>query len=672
MVELNHRERTIKVKVVYYGPAVGGKTTNLQVLHQHAGAARRGELVSINSAQDRTILFDLLPLKASGFRGFDLRLQVLAVPGQAMYAATRRLVLKGADSLVFVANSASDRWEENVQSFREMTENLIAHQLDPSSLPLILQYNKRDLPDVTPIDFMDRTLNARKVEAIPAVAVRGEGVLETFSAVLTRTMQDLGVRYQIVEVGRGQSLQQWTRQTMMGLFGTDSLMTIGGAAVQPPATVEQPVGPPTDRRTVKLNLPPETLRRSSMGPDARANETLVESYAQAAANLSDELAIVREERDNTRHRLKELEQALGAAQEVLAGQPIEAPLRTVLGPMASAAGTRSASFLVPTVDGSWRAAVLRGLTEDPLLRSVAGRRHLVERIVPLKEPRLQEVDDALDLGEALGGLEPAFAAVLSAPVRTPSGLQGIGLLYFTPDDVLPRPDVLGHVASLARAVAASLELVGAMSLTQEAERTLQMAMVGAASMHGMEDALSSLMLLRDRMDAMRRREDAPKWMGESFTRLSPLLQSALGTGRSLIAFSQGVLQLEPVLLDELLEEARAAGTRVQIDPAAETVRGDAVLLRLAVNALLAHVRTSDKETMTIVASADRGQVQLRLGGVPAPDSRRAELQRSLSGPDVRLAFVQRIAQLHGGTLRLEVDGQLRLWTILVLQRWEAA
>ena len=133
MVELNHRDRTIKIKMVYYGPPVGGKTTNLQVLHQHTSGARRGEMVSINSAQDRTILFDLLPLKTPGFRGFDLRLQILAVPGQAMYAATRRLVLKGADSLVFVANSAVDRWDENIQSFREMTQNLLSHQLDPAT-----------------------------------------------------------------------------------------------------------------------------------------------------------------------------------------------------------------------------------------------------------------------------------------------------------------------------------------------------------------------------------------------------------------------------------------------------------------------------------------------------------------------------------------------------------
>src|SRR5512138_2851120 len=174
MVELNHRDRTIKVKIVYYGPPVGGKTTNLQILHRTADARRRGELISVNSSQDRTILFDLLPLKTTGFRGFDLRVQVLAVPGQPTYAATRKLVLKGADSLVFVANSALDRWEENVQSLREMTSNLLSHHLEPSAMPLVFQYNKRDLPQVLEVEALDRALNARRAPVIPAVAVRGE------------------------------------------------------------------------------------------------------------------------------------------------------------------------------------------------------------------------------------------------------------------------------------------------------------------------------------------------------------------------------------------------------------------------------------------------------------------------------------------------------------------
>ena len=193
MVELNHRERAIKVKVVYYGPPLGGKTTNLQVLHQYAQASRRGELISINSAQDRTILFDLLPVRAGGFRGFDLRLQALAVPGQAMYAATRRLVLKNADAVVFVANSAVDRWEENIQSFREMTQNLLAHQLEPASLPLVLQYNKRDLPNVAPVDYMEFLLNNRDVQvpSFEAAAPKCEGVFETLNMITRMLLHKL-------------------------------------------------------------------------------------------------------------------------------------------------------------------------------------------------------------------------------------------------------------------------------------------------------------------------------------------------------------------------------------------------------------------------------------------------------------------------------------------------
>ena len=219
MVELNHRDRTIKVKLVYYGPPVGGKTTNLQILHRCAEARRRGELISINSAQDRTILFDLLPLRTPGFRGFDLRLQVLAVPGQAMYSATRRLVLKGADSLVFVANSALDRWEENIQSLREMTQNLVSHHLDPEAMPLVFQYNKRDLPQVLEIEALDRALNARKAEVVPAIAVRGEGVLETLGAILARTVHDLATRYAILDVKEGAPARQWAEQARFILAG---------------------------------------------------------------------------------------------------------------------------------------------------------------------------------------------------------------------------------------------------------------------------------------------------------------------------------------------------------------------------------------------------------------------------------------------------------------------
>ena len=338
MVELNHRDRTIKVKLVYYGPPVGGKTTNLQILHRCADAKRRGELISINSAQDRTILFDLLPLKTPGFRGFDLRLQVLAVPGQAMYSATRRLVLKGADSLVFVANSALDRWEENIQSYREMTQNLLSHHLDPASMPLVFQYNKRDLPQVLEIEALDRALNGRRAEVIPAVAVRGEGVLETFGIILARTVQDLASRYAILDVKEGAPARQWAEQALMELFGRTRLALDAQASpVTRPMPRAEPGGapaaadtppPPAAGHTVVRVAPPPALPEEgprAAGPDAKASE-LVETYAEASAQLGSALTELREERDVARQRLEDLRKTMAAAQDLLAGTPLEAAL----------------------------------------------------------------------------------------------------------------------------------------------------------------------------------------------------------------------------------------------------------------------------------------------------------------------------------------------------------
>jgi mutual gliding-motility protein MglA len=667
MVELNHRERTIKVKIVYYGPPVGGKTTNLQVLHHNAGAQRRGELVSINSAQDRTILFDLLPLKTPGFRGFDLRLQVLAVPGQAMYAATRRLVLKGADSLVFVANSAADRWEENVQSFREMTENLLAHQLDPAALPLVLQYNKRDLPETTQVEFMDRTLNARKVPAVPAVATEGEGVLETFAAILSSTIQDLSTRYQIVDVARGKSLESWTRQTMMGLFGATTLghespgspAAARAAIFFPPKAAELPT---EDQRNVRITLPEETVRTANVGPSARANETLVESYAQASARLSSDLADMREERDQALRRLDEVRQALRAADDILSGQPLDAALKAVLAPMMDTAGAAHGAVLVPSLDRTFRAAVLRGLEQDPLLKVPGGFRHVTERFFNETEARVHRAVDSLDLGEALGAVEPAFGAVISVPVRTPRGLQALALLYFAPDDALPGDETLDHLNALASALSASIELAAAMEAGREAERNLHLALLGTASLHGMEDALSSIQLVRDRLGAMRRRSDAPHWFHEEFAKLTPCLSGALSTGRSLVAFSRGEIQKEVVELEEVLEDMRAAGLETQVGPGAGTVMGDAVLIRLALLALLDDVRADANGRPRLVVLAEGGRVKLRVASTAPPEAGGARQ----SAANLRMAFVQKVARLHGGHVAQETDGNGTTWTTLSL------
>ena len=670
MVELNHRQRTIKVKIVYYGPPVGGKTTNLQVLHQNVAAERRGEMVSINSAQDRTILFDLLPMKAAGFRGFDLKLQLLAVPGQAMYAATRRLVLKGADSVVFVANSAADRWEENVQSFREMTDNLLAHQLDPAALPLVLQYNKRDLPEVTPVDFMDRTLNARKVHALPAVAVRGEGVLETFASVLAATMEDLAVRYQIVDVARGQPLQQWTKQTLLTLFGVTSLAPPASDAApspsSPPRETPPRDQPPAERRIVRIALPEEAVRLASSGPNARANETLVDSYAEAATRLSADMADLREEKDLLRRRLGEMRVALGAAQDVLGGQPLDATLRMVLGPMADALGAEQASFLVPLGGRAFRAAALRGLRDDPLLRLHGGPRSVLERFVVETDPRIHASADTLDLAEALNETDPPFTALASVPVRTPRALQALALMYYPADAVVPRADALAHVGSMATALAAALELGTALEATRTAERVQGLAMTGLAAQRGVEDILAAILVLRDRLGAIRRRPELPAKLFDDFGRLAPSLTDALCLARSLLGFGRGEVAREMVDLDDILADVRTRnGISLHLQGDV-TVAGDVALLRLAVATLIEHAQALGPDSLELRTRLDAGRVKIQVRPTGNAGHASAQSPEEVGLGQLRLAFVQRIAELHGGLVGQESGEDGHNWTTLIL------
>jgi signal recognition particle receptor subunit beta len=663
MVELNHRERTIQVKIVYYGPAIGGKTTNLQVLHQYAQATRRGQMISVNSAQDRTILFDLLPMRTGGFRGFDLKLQILAVPGQAMYAATRRLVLKGADAVVFVANSAADRWEENIQSFREMTQNLVNHQLDPSSLPLVLQYNKRDLPDVTPVEFMDRTLNARRVDAVPAIAVRGEGVLETFSAILLRAMQDLGQRYQIIEQKKGHTLQQWTHQTIVSVFGTTSLAIepnpvpaeevppASAPPTRPLATPGPGEPPPAERRTVRVALPEDAVKKAGMGPDARANETLVESYAQASNQLSTALDEVREERDLMRRRFEDLQHFLGYAQELMAGQPREPTFRAIVARLAEAVGSSHASFLRPDPDGTLRLAALLGLPADPLLHVPAGARHIKARFVGESEPKIHQSADSLDLGDALESQEPRFSAVTVVPIRSPRGLLGLALLYHVLDASLPRLDTLGHLGLMSRTLASSLELASALDTVRAAERSLQLALSGTASVHGLRELVGFLESLRDEFGGMRRRTDVPPAFLQDFVRLVPGLLGALSTARSLLAFSRGELQKEAVSVEDLLRDLRGSDATLEVAPNLGSITGDPVLLRLALKAVADHARGSNGRAGTplqVRALAHGGRIRISLSGAGSP---------AVTGPD--LGFARRVVELHGGAFAVEAEGRER-------------
>jgi signal recognition particle receptor subunit beta len=201
MVQFNFSERTIKAKVVYYGPAQSGKTTNLEQIHRVTDPAAKNRLISLNTAQDRTLFFDLLPVSLGSVSGYDFKLQLYTVPGQVQYNATRRVVLAGADAVVFVADARRAAIKENTSAFENMKVNLLANRLVPEKIPLVIQYNKQDLPDLMSVSELNKALNPWQRPCFTAVATRPEGVMETFVAIVGETLTAIATKYGLKEKG---------------------------------------------------------------------------------------------------------------------------------------------------------------------------------------------------------------------------------------------------------------------------------------------------------------------------------------------------------------------------------------------------------------------------------------------------------------------------------------
>src|SRR5436190_13914240 len=187
MAIINQASKELQVKIVYYGPALGGKTTNLVQVHDHVQTATgsKGKLVSLATSSDRTLFFDFLPIEAMAIKGFKTKFQLYTVPGQVIYNTTRQLVLRGVDGIVFVADSQYEKMTENVESLQNLADNLKALKLNLDDIPYVLQYNKRDLPNAAPIEYMDFLLNNRAVHvpSFSGAAHKCEGVFETLNMI---------------------------------------------------------------------------------------------------------------------------------------------------------------------------------------------------------------------------------------------------------------------------------------------------------------------------------------------------------------------------------------------------------------------------------------------------------------------------------------------------------
>jgi signal recognition particle receptor subunit beta len=193
MVQINMGERAITMKVVYYGPALSGKTTNLQQLHRLIQPDARGKMVTLDTTDDRTLYFDFLPIQFGTANGFSVKMKLFTVPGQVMHKSTRKVVLAGVDAIAFIADSQQSCASANAYSWRDMEANLKANGIDFQQLPKVIQFNKRDLPDVKPLADIREAWG--DIPAFPAIAMRGEGVLETFRELLRRLYRCLDERH---------------------------------------------------------------------------------------------------------------------------------------------------------------------------------------------------------------------------------------------------------------------------------------------------------------------------------------------------------------------------------------------------------------------------------------------------------------------------------------------
>ena len=279
MVVVSYSGREINAKIVYYGPGLSGKTTNLEKIYDSVPETNRGRMVSMKTQTDRTLFFDLLPLDLGELQGMKTRLLLYTVPGQVYYNATRKLVLKGVDAVVFVADSAADKMAENRESFANLEMNLKAYGIDIRTIPLVIQFNKRDLPTALPVENMNKELNRLNVPWFEAQAANGTGVFETLRGVSKLLLAKIS--RDVLEKDKG---------AVQGLNRAKAAAAKAQAAAPPPTAPSAPRKPekaPAGGKLLKY------LKRGkgqdAEGPEMEAEEaesSAAEEFARRTAGLS--------------------------------------------------------------------------------------------------------------------------------------------------------------------------------------------------------------------------------------------------------------------------------------------------------------------------------------------------------------------------------------------------
>ncbi len=444
MSVINLRERTLDAKIVYYGAALSGKTTSLKHVHRVMDPDRRTELVSLNTEGDRTLFFDFLPIPLGSVGGFKVRLQGFTVPGQVKYNLTRRFVLRGADAVIFVADSGAEAFEANVLSLRSLHENLAVNGLEATGLPILIQYNKRDLPDPVEIERLREALNDAGWPEYPTTATTGGGVFEAFRHVSCDMLESLAREYGFSE-GEAAREEVATRLTTVQR-AYDAL-----PADEFEVTANAPSPLAADDGADEARLAP-VIEVSGSPDEGEAN---VEELLERAVDTHMEAARLMSELHATRTDLSDRVNQLAALHEtgVLISSELDGKklLERILDRALSTVGSKYGSvLLVDPVDGQLTTDLVRGYTCDPLALAGAAPPELAERVLAGEAFAVRSQLEPGLLKAPFMNVDPPALALIS-PIVHQAEVLGILTAYFPTD---PGDDWARNRAQFLSAVSA--------------------------------------------------------------------------------------------------------------------------------------------------------------------------------------------------------------------------
>lgn len=409
MVQFDNQNRQVKIKIVYYGPAVGGKTTSLQQIHRVLDPERRTRLYSLNTAADRTLFFDLLSLNLGTIRGFRLSLQLYTVPGQVQYDATRRTVLAGADGVVFVADSQVDQREANLEALANLRQNLAANNLDVQGIPTVFQYNKRDLSALLSLEEMEADLNPQGLPSFPSVATAGDGVLDAFAAIGELTLVTVADK-----LGVGDNPQ-----------AMDRLRHQMGASMAPFLAAG---GSPLAADDVEITV----AERGDSSSEPLTDDDLVAEAVRANLAMGelntrlDSLSRALERRVRVMAGISEFGQAVGNERDPAA------VLRLLVSTAVKLLGVQGASVLMVPTSGRLREAVVHGFTDDPFNLAMDGQdRSMGQTLLDRRAAHLITTTAGDDVAaEAMTVVEKAgFASAIAVPLQTQEKIIGLVTVF---------------------------------------------------------------------------------------------------------------------------------------------------------------------------------------------------------------------------------------------------